>query len=145
MLQKLCLDGSNSDPENDDLGGVLSSDDCSSQDWSFEAQRTNILRHLLLNSLGNRSNAEINLQHAQQFYLHKWEHENGEDISFLQKKSDDTVTAKARLAMSAANTKNLCRTIAVENGTMFRVTRSMHKAVGTASEQQDHQCPKSCN
>ena len=73
-----CLDDddNNSDTKNDDLGGVLSCDDCSSQDWSFEAQWTNILWHLILNSLDNRSNAEIeiNLQHAQQFYLHKWEH-----------------------------------------------------------------------
>ena len=120
---KACLDDSSSDIENDSLEGVLSGDDLSSQDWSFEAQRTNVLRHLLLNSLGNRSDAEINLQHVQQFYLHKWQHENGEDISFLEKKSADTVTAKARLAMSDANTKNLCRAIAVDNGSMFRVGR----------------------
>ena len=35
----------------------------------------------------------------------------------------DTATVKALLTMSTVNTKNLCRTIAVENGIVFRVGR----------------------
>ena len=117
------LEDSNSDPEGeeDESSGVLSGDD--GQNWSFEAQRTNILRYLLLNSLSNRSNAEVNLEHVHNFYLHTWEYDNGGDITCLQNQSAGTVTAKARLALSTANTENLCRTLAVENGVVFRTDR----------------------